>query len=151
MTFSEFVAQEPVGPGRTIIEASAGTGKTFTISAIVARLIAEEGVGLDEILVVTFTRAATAELRSRVRDRLVDTLRALDDPAAANDDEHMAVLLGTDDATRQKAAERLRAALTHFDRAQIFTIHGFAQRLLGQLGLRPFALGAQYLQLVLHS
>ena len=92
--FSEFDPAEPVGPGRTVIEASAGTGKTFTISAVVARLIAEEGIGLDEILVVTFTRAATAELRARVRARLVATLRALHDPATADpNDQHLAALL----------------------------------------------------------
>ncbi len=51
-------------------------------------------------------------------------------------DEHVAVLLQADPATRDLYATRLRQALTHFDRAQIFTIHGFAQRLLGQLGLR---------------
>jgi exodeoxyribonuclease V beta subunit len=134
--FSEFEAREPIGPGRTVIEASAGTGKTFTISAVVARLIAGEGVGLDEILVVTFTRAATAELRSRVRTRLVETRRALHDPTSAPEDAHLAVLLAADAATRRIAAERLGEALTHFDRAQIFTIHGFARRLLGQLGLR---------------
>ena len=65
----------PSAVGRTVIEASAGTGKTFTISTLVTRLIAEEGVPLEEILVVTFTNAATAELRDRVRKRLVATLQ----------------------------------------------------------------------------
>ena len=77
--FHDFDPHEPLADGRTVIEASAGTGKTFTISALVTRLIAEEGVPLDEILVVTFTNAATAELRSRVRKRLVETLHALSD------------------------------------------------------------------------
>ncbi len=75
--FSEFDPREPLSEGRTVIEASAGTGKTFAISALVTRLIAEEDVPLEEILVVTFTRAATAELRARVRDRILMTLRAL--------------------------------------------------------------------------
>ena len=138
---SPFDPQEPLSTGRTVIEASAGTGKTFTISALVTRLIADEGVPLDEILVVTFTRAATAELRSRVRKRLVATLRAFEGGPTTefggaeldSNDRHLAVLLGGD---RELAATRIREALTHFDRAQIFTIHGFAQRLLGQLGLR---------------
>ena len=69
---------EPVADGRTIVEASAGTGKTYTIAAAVTRLVAVEGIGLDQILVVTFTRAATAELKSRVRNRMVETLRILD-------------------------------------------------------------------------
>jgi exodeoxyribonuclease V beta subunit len=144
--FTEFNPAEPVGPGRTVIEASAGTGKTFTIAALVARLIAEEGIPLDEILVVTFTRAATAELRARVRDRLVETRRALLDPTAADrNDQHLTALLDPTKAEfdgveleprPRRAIARLGEALTHFDRAQIFTIHGFARRLLGQLGLR---------------
>ncbi len=81
--FSEFDPREPLSEGRTVIEASAGTGKTFAISALVTRLIAEEGLPLEEILVVTFTRAATAELRARVRDRILLTLRALEAAGAA--------------------------------------------------------------------
>jgi exodeoxyribonuclease V beta subunit len=133
--FAEFDPKDPIGRGRTVIEASAGTGKTFTISAIVARLIAEEGIPLEDILVVTFTRAATAELRARVRERLVETRRALTNPPQ-NPDSHLGVILGWDPNTKQKAAIRIDTAVSHFDRAQIFTIHGFAQRLLGRLGLR---------------
>ena len=62
----------PLPTGLTLLEASAGTGKTFTIAALVARYIAE-GVPIEDLLVVTFTRAATSELRDRVRQRLVDT------------------------------------------------------------------------------
>jgi exodeoxyribonuclease V beta subunit len=131
---TEHRLSEPIGPGRTVIEASAGTGKTYAISAIVAGLVAGEGVPLEEILVVTFTRAATAELRSRVRSRLRDTLRAVADPATPEGDDRLAFLGGG--ADRSVAAARLAEALTHFDRAQIFTIDGFARRLLGQLGLR---------------
>ena len=61
----------------TILEASAGTGKTFTIAALVARLVADGVVPLAEILVVTFTRMATGELRDRVRERLVTAERGL--------------------------------------------------------------------------
>jgi len=127
---------EPLGGGRTIIEASAGTGKTFTIAAAVARLVAVEGVDLDRILVVTFTIAATAELKGRVRDRLVTTLQALEGSPPGDPDEHLAVLLDLPPDARETAGKRLRGALTDFDRAQIFTIHGFAQRLLGRLGFR---------------
>ncbi len=132
-----FDPSEPIGLGRTIIEASAGTGKTFTIAAAVTRLVAVEGLGLEEILVVTFTRAATAELKGRVRTRMVDTLRALagaDTPSGT--DEHMRVLLDVDPEIRDTYRSRLAEALTHFDRAQIFTIDGFARRLLSALGFR---------------
>ena len=57
----------------TVLEASAGTGKTFTIAALAARFIAEGAATLDQLLLVTFTRVATSELRERVRERLVLT------------------------------------------------------------------------------
>src|SRR5579862_6581519 len=60
----------PLPSGVTLLEASAGTGKTFTIAALVTRYVAA-GVGLDRLLVVTFTRMATGELRERVRERLL--------------------------------------------------------------------------------
>lgn len=130
-----FELDEPLPSGTTVIEASAGTGKTFTIAATVARLVAE-GTDLDRILVVTFTRAATAELKGRVRGRLALTLRALQGGDVAEHDDHLDVLLARPEPVRDEAVARLRKALTDFDRAQIFTIHGFAQRLLGQLGFR---------------
>jgi len=127
----------PIADGRTIVEASAGTGKTYAIAADVTQLVAHEGVPLGEILVVTFTKAATAELKSRVRNRMVETLRVLEGQVAAEDpDGHLQFLLDLDDDARAEAIDRLRYALTHFDVAQIFTIHGFAQRLMAYLGFR---------------
>src|SRR5436190_22376287 len=67
---SEFDLCGPLPRGVTLLEASAGTGKTFAIAGLVARLVAD-GVPPAELLVVTFTRMATGELRERVRDRLV--------------------------------------------------------------------------------
>ena len=127
---------EPIGRGRTVIEASAGTGKTFTIAAAVTRLVAEEGLSLEEILVVTFTRAATAELKGRIRKRMVETLRALEGRPSGEPDDHMRILLEAAAEERRRRARRLGEALTGFDRAQIFTIHGFALRLLRKLGFR---------------
>ncbi|MCE2529277.1 MAG: UvrD-helicase domain-containing protein [Acidimicrobiia bacterium] len=127
----------PIADGRTVIEASAGTGKTFTIAAVVTRLVAEEGLPLERILVVTFTRAATAELKDRVRRRMVTTLGALRGSQVGGPaDDHIRVLHDADRDSRRLYSERLEEALTHFDRAQIFTIHGFALRLLQQLGFR---------------
>jgi exodeoxyribonuclease V beta subunit len=93
-----------------LIEASAGTGKTYALERLVVELVAERGAKLEEILVVTFTEKATAELRERVRT-LFETLLAGD----------------TLDETRR---ERLRAARASWDGANIFTIHAFCQRLL---------------------
>ena len=67
---SGFDVTGPLPTGVTVLEASAGTGKTYTIAALAARYVAE-GTPLDELLLVTFTRMATSELRERVRDRLV--------------------------------------------------------------------------------
>jgi exodeoxyribonuclease V beta subunit len=130
-----FNPAEPIAEGRSVIEASAGTGKTFTIAAQVTRLVAEAGIPIERILVVTFTRAATAELRGRIRDRLVGTLRVLSGDAGAEDvDGHIRVLLDADPASRKRSVERLKEAVIRFDRAQIFTIHGFSIRLLAHLG-----------------
>jgi ATP-dependent exoDNAse (exonuclease V) beta subunit (contains helicase and exonuclease domains) len=67
-------AQTPLEKGFTVIEASAGTGKTTTISAIVLRLLVEQGIPIEQILVTTYTELATAELRGRIRDTIVDAL-----------------------------------------------------------------------------
>ncbi|MEX1271001.1 MAG: UvrD-helicase domain-containing protein, partial [Acidimicrobiia bacterium] len=63
MNPASFDATGPLPRGRVLLEASAGTGKTWTIAALVTRFVAEKGVPIDEMLVVTFTRAATSELR----------------------------------------------------------------------------------------
>ncbi|MEA2023164.1 MAG: UvrD-helicase domain-containing protein [Actinomycetota bacterium] len=151
-TVKPFDPAEPIPEGRSVIEASAGTGKTFTIAAQVTRLVAEAGIPIDRILVVTFTRAATAELQGRIRDRLVETLRILSGDAQDTDaDDHIRVLLDADDAARDRSIERLTEAVIRFDRAQIYTIHGFAIRLLSHLGfharispdLEPIALDTE--------
>jgi exodeoxyribonuclease V beta subunit len=125
------VTGHAIGPGRTVIEASAGTGKTHTIAALVAHLVAVEGVAIERILVITFTRAATAELAGRIRSRLVEALTVVRDGVESSD-EHMAELVASLPA--ELIESRVAAALSSFDQAQIFTIHGFAQRLLGVLG-----------------
>ena len=74
----------PLPEGTTVLEASAGTGKTFTIAALVARYVAEDVATMDELLVVSFSRESTRELRERVRERLVDVRDALAEPAAVD-------------------------------------------------------------------
>src|SRR3954468_8064806 len=123
----------PLPTGTTLLEASAGTGKTFTVAALVARYVAEQGVPLDELLVITFGRAASQELRERVRDQLVQAERALADPARA-DRGHavIAALLERDVELRHR---RLRDALASFDAATIATTHQFCQTVLRSLGV----------------
>src|SRR3954451_19263537 len=126
----------PLPTGTTLLEASAGTGKTFTVAALVARYVAEEGVPLDQLLVITFGRAASQELRERVREQLVAAERALADPAAA--DRAHPVVARLLDAPAAEVAERhrrLRDALASFDSATIATTHQFCQTVLRSLGV----------------
>ena len=76
-----FSILDPLPTGTTLLEASAGTGKTWTIAALVTKYVAAGEATLDEMLVVTFTRAASQELRERVRGQIVDALVAFDDPS----------------------------------------------------------------------
>ena len=122
--------------GMTLIEASAGTGKTRELTGIVARFVVEGQRRLDEILVVTFTRAATAELRDRIRDTLRSAHRAVVAGEAPEASQAAELLAGwREDAgfDPEAAARRLEAALQDIDRANVFTIHGFCQRVLADL------------------
>ena len=124
------VAQALAAQGTTVIEASAGTGKTWQIEALVVRLVAEKGIAISRLLVITFTEAATAELRDKIRRRLTQARDALADLDAPTQDELIKALRKTDPTIR---LARLRQALADFDEAPISTIHGFCQRMLTQL------------------
>jgi len=113
----------PLPTGKMLIEASAGTGKTYSLIGIILRLVVEEGILLDQILVVTFTEAATAELKERVRSGLVSLLAALQSACAPPDPFERAVWERTRGNT--EAIRRLVEALAVFDRSSISTIHGF--------------------------
>ncbi|MEA2116577.1 MAG: exodeoxyribonuclease V subunit beta [Thermodesulfobacteriota bacterium] len=113
--------------GQVLIEASAGTGKTYTIELLFLRLLLERGLSVDQILVVTFTRAATEELRGRVRKRIRDALDVLE--GRGPDDEPLQKLIAGIDYP-DRAIILLSDALTRMDEAAIFTIHGFCQRML---------------------
>jgi exodeoxyribonuclease V beta subunit len=122
--------------GTTVLEASAGTGKTFTIAALAARYVAEGHARLPELLLVTFGREATQELRERVRERLVSAERGLRDPAAARAgaDTVLALLAVGPDAEVARRRRRLAAALAEFDAATIATTHQFCRQMLTGLG-----------------
>jgi exodeoxyribonuclease V beta subunit len=127
----------PLPTGTTVLEASAGTGKTFTIAALAARYVAEGHATLPELMLVTFGREATQELRERVRERLVGTARGLADPAAARlgADPVLALLAAADDAEVARRRARLERALAQFDAATIATTHQFCQQMLAGLGV----------------
>jgi len=128
--------------GIRLIEASAGTGKTFTLATLFTRLVVEQGLRIGQILAVTFTDAATQELRKRIRERLALAARLVDMEAA--DGEAPEVRLtrdvlqrhlqgGTESAAALK--RRLQVAADEIDLASIFTIHGFCTRVLREHAL----------------
>jgi exodeoxyribonuclease V beta subunit len=126
----------------TLIEASAGTGKTWTLATLYLRLLVERELKVGQILVVTYTNAATAELRDRIRSRLREAVAYFEqagapgDVAARADDDgtvgplaHL-VARCRGAGTLERVGKHLAAALRGFDEAAIFTIHGFCQRIL---------------------
>ena len=121
----------PLPTGVTVLEASAGTGKTYAIAALAARYIAD-GTPLDELLLVTFTRMATGELRERVRQRLVATERGL---RTGEGDEIVQLLAAGPPEVVEARRRNLARAVADFDAATIATTHGFCQEVLAGLGV----------------
>jgi len=121
-----------------LLEASAGTGKTWTIGALVARYVAEGHARLEEMLIVTFGRAASQELRERVRAQLVEAEAALaPDRRGSYDGDNAVVALlldGTADEVDLRH-RRLVDALASFDGATIATTHQFCSMVLDSLGV----------------
>jgi exodeoxyribonuclease V beta subunit len=140
-----FSLSGPLPRGVTVLEASAGTGKTYTIGALAARFVAA-GTPLSALLLVTFTRMATGELRERVRERLVSAERGLarlgvphDPPglsggSQAEPDEVITALADGDAEAVKLRRDRLAAAISNFDAATIATTHSFCQEVLAELG-----------------
>jgi len=119
------------------IEASAGTGKTWNICALYVRLLLEKQLSVERILVVTFTKAATAELHERIRTRLAGVAHAIENGDAAGDPFIERLFETTlEQIEPDEALQRIRIALHTFDQAAIHTIHAFCQRALQEA---PFA------------
>lgn len=115
-------------PGQSLIEASAGTGKTYTIAGLFLRLVVERDFSVREILAVTFTVAATEELRGRIRQMLVETRDAFErDTAPA---PFIQVLVKRFGRGNEQKIRALDQAILDFDQAPIHTIHSFCQRTL---------------------
>lgn len=132
----------------TLLEASAGTGKTFSIKHLVLRLVVEEDMCIDTLLVMSFTRAATAELAARIKHHLSDMYGCLKGTLGRDEaDPLLLEQLGIWEKRRDKAlregradeaafyepeaiAARIKRSLTRFDKAAIYTIHSFAQKTL---------------------
>jgi exodeoxyribonuclease V beta subunit len=129
-------ATAPLADGIALLEASAGTGKTYSIADLYVRLVVERGLEVRTILVVTFTKAATAELRDRIRRRLGQALDAVEtariETTFVPSEEVLAhvVAHGRHHGSLTALARRLTTARESFDEAAVYTIHGFCQRML---------------------
>lgn len=128
--------------GTRLIEASAGTGKTFTLATLVTRLVVEQRLRIGQILAVTFTEAATQELRKRIRERLAVAARVIgtapadeETPDVALSRAIIAAHLETSGESAQAVQRRLQQAADEIDLAAIFTIHGFCARVLREHAL----------------
>lgn len=123
--------------GSKLIESSAGTGKTFAIASLYVRLLLERRLQVNQILVVTFTEAATADLKRRIRERLEEACHAFE--TGKGKDDFLGGLLAK--VTDWKDAHKmLSGAMATLDEAAIFTIHGFCQRVLQENAFESAAL-----------
>ena len=128
MTIQNLVAHSIPLAGKHLIEASAGTGKTFNITRIYLRMLLERKLSVEQILVMTFTKDATQELRGRIDTFIRQAINnwstlVIDDPYFSAIAEHI---------EETEAKHLLRKALLFLDEAAIFTIHGFCKRVLNQ-------------------
>ena len=127
----------------SLIEASAGTGKTYTIGSLYLRLLLKAGennfsrpLNVEEILVVTFTDMATEELKKKIRERITDAIDKLtafaetQDKSSFKNDEFLTAL--SQDLDIFEAIHRLKLVEQNMDLAAIYTIHGFCRRMLMQ-------------------
>ncbi len=141
----------PLSPGgRALVEASAGTGKTWTIAVLYLRLLLEpaQAPGVETIVVTTFTDAAAQELRERLRTSLRTALALADAatrgepaPEAPREDQTWLLSRWAADVVRDEDRRRLRLALADFDRAPVGTLHGLCQRILAE---HPFESGSRF-------
>jgi len=116
--------------GKHFLEASAGTGKTFTIENVIPRLIleSEDPIQIDQILVVTFTRAATRELKTRIQTHLRQIATALQEGRGGP--SYIQSYFSGSKERLYSARRKIEEACCSFEKAQIFTLHGFALKIL---------------------
>ena len=129
-TLAAFDAVTTPLDGELVIEASAGTGKTWSLTRIVLRLVVEKGMPIGRILLVTFTKAATAELAARMKELLTAALSAVRGETDAGEFAPFLAAWAAQGVTAETAAKRLSAAVDNYDDAAVYTIHSFCQRML---------------------
>ena len=134
----DFKLADDLPPNGTLIQASAGTGKTYSVAALVTLAIAEDPtLRIGNVLVTTYTRNAAAELRERIRDRMLATARLLRDKLAfpGGTPDPLDERLLADQATRAEKARRLERAVAEFDTATIGTMHSICAAVLRMGGV----------------
>ncbi|MBO7555357.1 MAG: UvrD-helicase domain-containing protein, partial [Neisseriaceae bacterium] len=132
--------------GTYLIEASAGTGKTFGIASLFTRLILLENIKIEKIAVLTFTKAATAELKTRLRSRLVAVRSFLENNQQTEDKFLQDLFAKAQEIDKTELLKRTKIALNDFDQAGIYTIHAFCRSILNENAFDcgvPFALEMQ--------
>ena len=141
----------PIDPGLTLLEAGAGTGKTYSLVRLVARQIVEQDILIEQILIVTFTKAATAEIHQRLQNLLRQLYNELHTPEQYTKKLDLSMeWLSRDPESIQKIQKHLRRALRSFDKAPIFTIDSFFYKLtreysldIGELSSAPIELNSE--------
>ncbi len=123
-----------------LLEASAGTGKTFSIQNLVIRFLLgvderDESIPIQHQLIVTFTKAATRDLRNRIRSNIEQVLEWLSGASVQNIPDFLTVIKEKGEDSIKRAIRKLQRALLEFDQAHIYTIHSFCSRMLHQFAL----------------
>lgn len=124
----ELVLNSCAVKGTNLIEASAGTGKTYTIAGLFLRMVVENELVVSEILVVTFTRAATEELKDRIYSLLITARNCFNNKPT--EDEFLLSLKANMGDKVPDCLKRIKNAIRDFDECAVYTIHGFCQRML---------------------
>ncbi len=145
--FEKFDALEVPLEGSNLIEASAGTGKTYSIAILVLRLVLEQGLTIKEILMVTFTKAAVAELEERVRLFVRQAYRASHGEAIKDSTISLLVSNAIAKESREEVCSKLKEAVLFLDETSVLTIHSFCQQTLNEFAFETKQLfGADLLQ-----
>ena len=118
--------------GSNLVEASAGTGKTYSIAILVLRMVIEQGISIEKQLIVTYTNFAVAELKDRVRKFLNEAHEYVQGIGVKDKYDSTLTTLCDNVSDKILLKERLKSSLLSMDEAAIYTIHGFCQRILSE-------------------
>src|SRR5690606_19411076 len=129
-TLTDFNAATVPLASSNLIEASAGTGKTYSIAILVLRLLLERQISIKEILMVTFTKAAVAELEERIRLFVRNAYRVVEGKGTSDETVLQVVNGAIEKLGKEKVDELLHDAMVFLDETSVMTIHGFCQQTL---------------------